>query len=443
MLLWSRLKARQAGPIQRNLFPSIRRNRNFSAWIRLTLIVVLVIALAASTIARQAIRASVVQTWTALQTHSGALLPFGLIVIAVSSILLLWLLPRWQTAKLRALTPEARFDKENESRKTLAQIIGGLFVIGSLFSTVKTLQVSQQQAAASAKQAAIAADQLQIAREGQITDRFTKAIEQLGSKEKLEVRLGGIYSLERIAKESPEDHGPIIEVLATYVRENARLQRSNKQPSKQSITDIRLRADIQAILTVLGRRDATQERYRINLSNTDLAGADLREAHLDGADLNEANLRGAHLERAKLREAHLDRTDLSEADLIGAQLGEAYLERAYISLAKLGGSNLSGAYLGEANLAGAHLGGADLIASNLSRADLTQAYLGSANLSKAQLVEANLSGAYLGRTYLREADLRHADLTKAAALTQGQIDLALGDSKTKLPSGINRPKSWQ
>src|SRR5450631_2941925 len=89
--------------------------------------------------------------------------------------LMLWRLPKRQTARLRSLTPEARFDKENESRKTLAQIIGGLFVIGSLFSTAKTLQVSQQQ--------------VQIARGGQITDRFTKAIEQLGN-EKLEICLG-------------------------------------------------------------------------------------------------------------------------------------------------------------------------------------------------------------------------------------------------------------
>ena len=44
--------------------------------------------------------------------------------------------------------------------------------------------------------------ELDITRQGQITERFTRAIDQLGS-EKLEIRLGGIYSLERIDKESP------------------------------------------------------------------------------------------------------------------------------------------------------------------------------------------------------------------------------------------------
>jgi hypothetical protein len=37
----------------------------------------------------------------------------------------------------------------------------------------------------------------------------------------LEVRLGGIYALERIARDSPTDHWTIIEVLSTYVRENS------------------------------------------------------------------------------------------------------------------------------------------------------------------------------------------------------------------------------
>jgi hypothetical protein len=65
-----------------------------------------------------------------------------------------------------------------------------------------------------------------LSREGQITDRFTKAIEQLGSlddkgKPKLEIRLGGIYALERIARDSERDHTVIMEVLTTYVREHS------------------------------------------------------------------------------------------------------------------------------------------------------------------------------------------------------------------------------
>jgi hypothetical protein len=311
-----------------------RRKRSWSPWILLALIV---IAVGSFIIARP--RAIAAAACTSLQIHS-ELLPIGLIVIAVGSVLLLWLLPKWQTVKLRSLTPDARFDKENDSRKTLAQIIGGLFVIGSLFSTARTLQVSQQQ--------------VQVAREGQITDRFTKAIEQLGNKEKLEVRLGGIYSLERIANESPEDHGPIVEILTTYVRENARLQQAEQIAGKPPVPHAHMRrADIQAVLTVLGRRNPTGESHTIDLNSTDIGGANLIRANLSGA-----NLSGTHFSAADLRAAHLS------------------------------GANLSGA-------------------------DLTGAYL----------IKADLSGA--------------------VGLIQSQIDGAIGDLGTKLPLGINRPKSWK
>src|SRR5215207_273613 len=69
-------------------------------------------------------------------------------------------------------------------------------------------------------------EDLRQAEQGQITERFTRAIEQLGEtnsngEPKLELRLGGIYALERIAKDSPErDYSTVMEVLTAYVRQN-------------------------------------------------------------------------------------------------------------------------------------------------------------------------------------------------------------------------------
>jgi hypothetical protein len=65
-----------------------------------------------------------------------------------------------------------------------------------------------------------AQDQLVIAQEGQITERFTRAVDQLGS-DQLVVRLGGIYALERIAMNSPRDAATIAEVLSSYIRQHA------------------------------------------------------------------------------------------------------------------------------------------------------------------------------------------------------------------------------
>jgi hypothetical protein len=57
---------------------------------------------------------------------------------------------------------------------------------------------------------------LEVAEQGHITERYTKAIEQLGS-DKLDVRLGGIYALEQIAVDSRRDHPTVVEVLSAFV----------------------------------------------------------------------------------------------------------------------------------------------------------------------------------------------------------------------------------
>jgi hypothetical protein len=83
---------------------------------------------------------------------------------------------------------------------------------------------------------------LELTEQNQITERFTRAIDQLGETDdngnpRLEIRLGGIYALERIDKESPERayHSTVMEVLTAYVRENYRWKREEPStPTKAS-----------------------------------------------------------------------------------------------------------------------------------------------------------------------------------------------------------------
>jgi Pentapeptide repeats (8 copies) len=179
-----------------------------------------------------------------------------------------------------------------------------------------------------------------LSREGHVTDRYTKAIEQLGS-DKLDVRIGGIYALERIARDSARDHPIVMEVLSAFIREHSLEQWPAPDPSRMAwITRRRrfradrqeedglIRPDLQAALSVIARRHAERDIGRIKLY-----GADLRGAELNGADLrrvsfawarlngllSEANLRGASFYGADLSEVCLDGADLTGADLTGAR----------------------------------------------------------------------------------------------------------------------------
>ena len=74
-----------------------------------------------------------------------------------------------------------------------------------------------------------------------MTDRYTKAIEQLGS-DKLDVRIGGIYALERVARDSARDHPTVMEVLTAFIREHSREQwppPDHRQPGTGTIDTAR------------------------------------------------------------------------------------------------------------------------------------------------------------------------------------------------------------
>ncbi|MDO0938872.1 pentapeptide repeat-containing protein [Streptomyces sp. DG2A-72] len=146
-----------------------------------------------------------------------------------------------------------------------------------------------------------------LSREGQVTDRYTKAIEQLAS-DKGDERIGGIYALERVMADSARDHYTIVEVLAAFVREHA------QPPTAQHAADRRVAADVQAALTVLGRRPQRPERELrpVNLLGVWLHKADLRGANLEGAVLCRAHLQGADLIRTRLQGSHLDGADLRD-----------------------------------------------------------------------------------------------------------------------------------
>jgi uncharacterized protein YjbI with pentapeptide repeats len=369
-------------------------------------------------------------------------------------------------------------------------LIGLLFTWRNLSQTRKSTQRS-----------------LELTEQGQITERFTRAIDQLGETAdngdpRLEIRLGGIYALERIDKESPERayHSTVMEVLTAYVRENAPrpTKASNKSPegdfikppqgdpasssgpdeaaeqeegTKQGVepTSAPPRTDIQAILRVLNRREEDRVPKNHRVQSLDLRGTNLQEAWLWEADLSEAMLGDSVLQGANLFDADLSEANLFDADLSEANLTKANLTKANLSGANLSGANLSGADLTKANLSGADLSGADLsisfrgpvhapdlIRASLQEADLRKTNLSRANLFAADLSEANLFDADLSEANLLDAVLQGArlwgaDLSETRELNQKQIDWTLGNNEplegltrnaTKLPEGLNRPKFW-
>jgi uncharacterized protein YjbI with pentapeptide repeats len=243
---------------------------------------------------------------------------------------------------------------------------------------------------------------VRLDQQGQFAERFARAYDRLGS-DRAGVRIGGVHLFAQLIKDFPSEQPLVIEVLATYVRQQTQKLAPLPAPDGAcdggapkcpppacndgtSLTDP-LAADVQAALTTLGRRDAAHDSgHRI----------DLRRANLTGADLA-----GANLGRAHLAEAVLFNADLSGATLAGADLSETDLTTAILDRADLSGSLMASASLDYAQLAGANVRDA-----NLRLAHLNNACLAGADVSGADLSNADLTGAELGGAVLRHATLR-------------------------------------
>ena len=241
---------------------------------------------------------------------------------------------------------QAQVKLQNDTRATLLQALAGLVLVVGATATWR---------------------QVQISRHGQITDRITRAVDQLGNAS-ADVRVGGAYALERVARNSYEDRATVTAVLSTYVRAHAAWSGSTGADRAAApvvvgheLSWLTLRApDVQAAMTVLGRRPRAHDDEQLFLSYTDLSKARMADGWWCDLMCRHANLVAARMQRSRL-----DRADLSDTDLRGAYLFESCLVDATLQRAVLAGADLRGADLRGADLTGADLTGADLTDADL------------------------------------------------------------------------------
>ena len=316
-------------------------------------------------------------------------------------------------------------DYANKARTTLAQIVGGLLFLFTAGAAVWTAIAAQKNAQAAQLNAETAQQNLKLAektaqenlehaRAGKITERFSKGVEMLGD-EKLEVRLGGIYALERIARDSQPDHWTVMEVLTAFIREYpnrkvsdqtlaheaAKTPSDTTQPpqadsyvSRATIEDKKIPTEIQAALMVIGRRkwvDEETPHQRLDLRKAALKGAELPQMNFLNVELIEANLTEANLTGINLTGANLTGAKLSEANLTGAKLAKADLRRAILARTNLSEANLSEANLSEANCRGTKFFQANFSGTKLTRTKLAAKLSETIGLTWEQVLEAEIS----------------------------------------------------
>ncbi len=234
---------------------------------------------------------------------------FGMLLVPVWLGLLLFVL--WLLVRLATTMPA--ITAGDQLRWHVLALVGLLTALGGLIATplaLIKLHTTERQT--------------KTAEDGLITDRLNAAVANLGAvladggpnmpEPNMPVRIGGLYALERLARDQPPLHVQIMEILCTYIRHNAPAGGAVESDSKKKSYPLTQRIDIQTAIDILGHRSPAQieiERAQKGPGN---------DGHYRGyfLDLHKTNLQKImfkyiNLEHAKLYGAALDMADLSGA----------------------------------------------------------------------------------------------------------------------------------
>ncbi len=189
----------------------------------------------------------------------------------------------------------------------------------------------------------ISDNQNKISEQGRIAEQISRAIDQIGAykqnfednkdnKPNIEARVGGIYSLERIAKDSDDDYEKIMDILCAYVR--VRALKKYKA----------IREDIQAAIDVLGTKKKfllfwNRDKFRVNLENCNLSG--YRFSNLNFNTYTNTSS-GAIFDKGKFEKALFYKTDLSYASFDNTILNKAYFDATILKWARFAGADCGG-----------------------------------------------------------------------------------------------------
>jgi uncharacterized protein YjbI with pentapeptide repeats len=279
-----------------------------------------------------------------------------IVILAGGLLLILFVLlfgPYWLTRQpATGLTADQELKARNDVRATLVQAIGAVGLAGGLIFTYRTYRLTQSE---------------------QVTARFAKAVEMLGSETSRSLQVGGVYALERIARDSEVDQPAVVSVLASFILDQAGPNRAGHHGQDAAVV---------AALNVLGRRRTPcVGEEPIQLPGAKLDATTVRGAHFEHANLTMASLHAAQLEGTHLEDSWLIFADLSGAFLAGAHLQRAVLQQANLSRALLRDTHFEDADLQRADLRlawdlnSAHLSGADFAGAKVTVGSLTNEQL--------------------------------------------------------------------
>jgi len=287
------------------------------------------------------------------------------------------------------------------------------------------------------------------AEQGQITDRFSKAVELLSS-ENVTTRVGGIYALKRIAEDSASrDHEPAMNTIASFIQSASPYQQTiehNNDIANRIANGIdtidwkAIRApDVFAALETLSRRTEKQVKYecqadyaveigecnlsyfdltKIKVTKVSIEGCNLKGSILDGAEFNGVFADGVNFSSGRIHGFLSNRSQFNGADLNNIELFDSYIENSCFDHSAFRGSHLNGATFNTCEMQCSDFSfttieesefkNSQMSATAFSGSDITKLTLTSTNLQDSDFAGATVIQSDFSNSTFSNANLSHA-----------------------------------
>lgn len=299
------------------------------------------------------------------------------------------------------LHPTGAADVSNsDTLRNVGLLIGGViaFLFGVWRAWVAERQADAAQGQAAAARRQVDAVQVQVeatqrqaetAQQSLLNERYQRGAEMLASSV-LHARLGGIYALQRLVEEAPEQyHVQILLLYCAFARDpdGDQSQLVDDGVDPDGVLWHSLRLDVQAAVEGVSRvlKESNYSRgdfeFDVDLRRARLNGIRLERGNLSGVDLSHAQLIRADLESTELRGANLLRAQLLGSNLRGADLSGCVTYRTDFSKAVLDNARLDGGLFLDCNLEQATFLEASVAATRFSDTPITQHQLDQTRVS--------------------------------------------------------------
>ncbi len=322
-----------------------------------------------------------------------------------------------------------KYESITEIRDQVIKIIAGVIAIIGLYLTFRRTKALEKQNKITQK------NNYQTL----ILNQFSNATELLQSND-IAGRLSGIYLFEKIMNSSIEYHWQIIELLTSYVREKrnisnylrldtselkvfdtiafydtdtifedgnfARTERIEKRLPKISIEK-----DIQAIISVLGRRKIGFEKeFLQNNSDTESIKnyIDLSNIYLYKADFSKGNFEWFDFSNSIFNEIICNSTKMNNSLFLKTRIQNSKLKKSEFVKSNCLGSHFEKSLLEYTNFQFSQCNGAYFNFANCNNADFSNAIVSSSHFNNAWLYGAIFHSTICTKTQYRYANCKEA-----------------------------------